>query len=191
MKIVTTYVHPPIPFRSMDWQAFDSDTYEPGCPVGHGATEEEAIADFKEVWEMHYDKPFPEEVTVFRRVSFAFGTRAAKWGEPFLAGFRFSSGLGRVPYGGFPTMALNEHEEGYRDAIDANKALQINQGKLTDAQVAEWCDEIDRAHQIKKLRLADVQPKRKAKRWENVFASVVLLGMIAVLSYLFWWKAGQ
>ena len=61
MTITTTYVHPPIPFRSMDWRAFDSDTYEPGCPIGYGATEEEAVSDFKEVWEFHYGKEFQLE----------------------------------------------------------------------------------------------------------------------------------
>lgn len=47
-KIITTYVYPPIPIRSMDWQAhFDGD--EPNdngaMLVGRGATEQEAIDD--------------------------------------------------------------------------------------------------------------------------------------------------
>ena len=45
MKIVTEYVHPPIPARNCDWSAVDDDTYEPGCPIGRGSTEAEAIAD--------------------------------------------------------------------------------------------------------------------------------------------------
>lgn len=47
-KIVTTHVFPPIPIRSMDWQAhYDGD--EPNDDgqmlVGNGATEQEAIED--------------------------------------------------------------------------------------------------------------------------------------------------
>lgn len=46
MKIRTAYVYPPIPIRQFDWSAVDDDTYDgPGCPIGTGATEQEAIAD--------------------------------------------------------------------------------------------------------------------------------------------------
>ena len=46
MNIKTNFVYPPIPIRSFDWQAYDDDTYDgEGCPLGHGATEQEAIAD--------------------------------------------------------------------------------------------------------------------------------------------------
>lgn len=49
MKIVTQYERPPIPLRGFDWIAVDADTYDgPGCPVGTGLTEAEAIADLKE-----------------------------------------------------------------------------------------------------------------------------------------------
>ena len=52
MKIVTEYVNPPIPIRSMDWIAYDDDTYcgcgECHCPLGSGATEQEAINDLLE-----------------------------------------------------------------------------------------------------------------------------------------------
>jgi hypothetical protein len=48
MNIKTENVRPPIPTRALDWQAWDDDTYEPGCPLGEGATEEEAIADLLE-----------------------------------------------------------------------------------------------------------------------------------------------
>ena len=44
MKILTEYVFPPIPLRDFDWSAV-TDNYEPGCPIGYGRTEEEAIAD--------------------------------------------------------------------------------------------------------------------------------------------------
>jgi len=47
VKIVTAFVYPPIPIRNMDWCA-TTDDYEPGCPMGNGATEAEAIADLKE-----------------------------------------------------------------------------------------------------------------------------------------------
>lgn len=43
-RIRTDYIYPPIPVRSFDWQA-TGDGYEPGCPIGHGATEREAIED--------------------------------------------------------------------------------------------------------------------------------------------------
>lgn len=44
MKIATTYDPKPIPDRRYDWSATHDD-YEPGDPVGHGATEIEAIDD--------------------------------------------------------------------------------------------------------------------------------------------------
>lgn len=43
MKIITTYVHPPLPVRTSDWSAhYDGD--EEGH-VGWGATEADAVAD--------------------------------------------------------------------------------------------------------------------------------------------------
>lgn len=50
MHIRTTFVYPPIPIRTMDWQAIDDDIYDdapdagPQC-VGVGKTEQEAIDD--------------------------------------------------------------------------------------------------------------------------------------------------
>lgn len=46
MKIITHFVYPPIPDRRWDWSAV-TDDYEPGAPMGEGATEAEAIADLK------------------------------------------------------------------------------------------------------------------------------------------------
>ena len=46
-RIVTTFVHPPIPIRSHDWCACIDGTEEDG-PYGWGATEAEAIADLQE-----------------------------------------------------------------------------------------------------------------------------------------------
>lgn len=43
-KIVTKYDPPPIPFRDCDWSAVYDD-YDLGSPIGHGATEQEAIDD--------------------------------------------------------------------------------------------------------------------------------------------------
>lgn len=43
-KIHTHYDPKPIPLRQFDWSAYD-DNYEPGCPIGWGATEAEALAD--------------------------------------------------------------------------------------------------------------------------------------------------
>jgi len=42
MKIITQYVHPPIPVRCMDWQA-TYDDYDDGDPIGSGATEWGAV----------------------------------------------------------------------------------------------------------------------------------------------------
>ena len=47
LKIVTSYVYPPIPVRSFDWSAVE-DGYEPGCPIGYGKTEAEAVQDLRE-----------------------------------------------------------------------------------------------------------------------------------------------
>lgn len=44
MKIITRYDPPPIPIRSCDWTAV-TDNYDLGSPMGHGATEADAIAD--------------------------------------------------------------------------------------------------------------------------------------------------
>lgn len=48
MKIITEHVYPPIPVRCFDWAA-TLDDYEPGDPVGRGTTEQEAIANLKEL----------------------------------------------------------------------------------------------------------------------------------------------
>ena len=45
MKIRTSHWAKPIPLRQFDWEAIDDDTYEAGCPIGYGATEQEAIDD--------------------------------------------------------------------------------------------------------------------------------------------------
>jgi hypothetical protein len=46
LRIVTRFDPPPIPQRWFDWSAIDDATYDgPGCPVGHAATEDEAIED--------------------------------------------------------------------------------------------------------------------------------------------------
>jgi hypothetical protein len=50
-KIIATLIYPPIPIRSMDWQAvYDNDEPddEGRMDVGHGVTEAEAIADLIE-----------------------------------------------------------------------------------------------------------------------------------------------
>jgi hypothetical protein len=45
------------PYRSSDWSAIDDSTYDgPGCPVGWGATEEEAIRDLLEQIEERTDE---------------------------------------------------------------------------------------------------------------------------------------
>ena len=53
MTLITEYDPPPIPTRQFDWSAIDDDTYEPGCPIGWGATEQEAIDDLLEKLNEH------------------------------------------------------------------------------------------------------------------------------------------
>lgn len=52
ITIRTNYDYPPIPVRQFDWSAIDDDTYDgaedSSCPIGHGATEEDAIEDLLE-----------------------------------------------------------------------------------------------------------------------------------------------
>lgn len=48
--VKTEHVYPPIPIRTFDWMAYDDSRYC-GCGechniVGHGTTEQEALADF-------------------------------------------------------------------------------------------------------------------------------------------------
>lgn len=42
--VLTSHDFPPIPLRHLDWSAV-TDDYEPGAPMGNGATELEAIND--------------------------------------------------------------------------------------------------------------------------------------------------
>lgn len=44
LKIVTDYSPPPIPTKAYDWSAV-LDDYEPGAPIGWGATQAAAIRD--------------------------------------------------------------------------------------------------------------------------------------------------
>lgn len=45
-RIVTIYAPPPVPWRSFDWSAHDDRLGEDTSPIGYGATEAEALADF-------------------------------------------------------------------------------------------------------------------------------------------------
>jgi hypothetical protein len=47
VTVIAINGRPPIPDRRYDWSAV-TDDYEPGHPVGHGETEEAAIADLVE-----------------------------------------------------------------------------------------------------------------------------------------------
>ena len=50
-KIITHFNYPPIPDRSCDWSAVRDDydgAEDSHCPIGHGETEAEAIADLKQ-----------------------------------------------------------------------------------------------------------------------------------------------
>lgn len=66
MNIKTHYDPKPIPIRSFDWSAIDDDTYDGhGCPVGYGASEQEAIDDLNEQLDMEADR-LAEEMFVER-----------------------------------------------------------------------------------------------------------------------------
>lgn len=54
-KIVTHHEYPPIPVRNMDWCAFYDGEEEAGG-YGYGATEAEAIADFRENYQADHDE---------------------------------------------------------------------------------------------------------------------------------------
>lgn len=54
--IRTELVYPPIPVRNWDWEAV-LDGYEPGDPIGCGATEDAAIADLLDALEQTHDAP--------------------------------------------------------------------------------------------------------------------------------------
>ena len=58
-KINTSPIFPPINVRGLDWAA-TFEGYEPGCPIGHGATEQEAIADLIEQTETTDETTFGE-----------------------------------------------------------------------------------------------------------------------------------
>jgi hypothetical protein len=48
VTISVNYWPKPIPIRHFDWSAIDSSTFDgEGCPIGYGATEQEAIDDLK------------------------------------------------------------------------------------------------------------------------------------------------
>lgn len=56
IELSTSFDYPPIPARSFDWSAIDANTFDAdwdghewryvtSCPIGSGATEQEAIDD--------------------------------------------------------------------------------------------------------------------------------------------------
>jgi hypothetical protein len=57
MIIRTSLQYPPIPVRDFDWQAYEPG-YEPGDALGHGATEEEAIAELLAALELPADTAY-------------------------------------------------------------------------------------------------------------------------------------
>jgi hypothetical protein len=54
-EVLVGFDYPPIPIRNYDYHAVDYNTYDGAedshCPIGHGATAEEAINDLKEQME--------------------------------------------------------------------------------------------------------------------------------------------
>lgn len=47
-NVVTKYEPKPIPNRNFDWTAHGDDYDGPGSPIGYGATEEEAVANYRQ-----------------------------------------------------------------------------------------------------------------------------------------------
>lgn len=47
VKIVTNYLRTPNVVRDLDWMAY-AQNWKTGDPIGHGATEQEAIDDLRE-----------------------------------------------------------------------------------------------------------------------------------------------
>jgi hypothetical protein len=70
MNIKTEYWAKPIPSRNCDWSAIDDDTYDGAedsfCPIGYGATEQEAIDQLKEMLDLCpiCDKPVDCDCTI-------------------------------------------------------------------------------------------------------------------------------
>lgn len=51
IRVVTSYVCPPIPWRDFDWQAWDDCLGADASIIGSGPTEAAAIEDFWFNWE--------------------------------------------------------------------------------------------------------------------------------------------
>lgn len=49
-EIITNFANPPIPIRSMDWNAVFYDYDDDDDRIGRGATEVEAVIDLIENW---------------------------------------------------------------------------------------------------------------------------------------------
>lgn len=47
-RIITQAVYPPVPSTRFDWCAY-RDGYEPGCPLGYGASRGAAILDLLDI----------------------------------------------------------------------------------------------------------------------------------------------
>ena len=76
-KIITHNEFPPIPIRSFDWMA-TYDNYEPGSPIGYGATEQEAIADLVENFPDESDERNAHVAEPFRSICNAFSPDVSK-----------------------------------------------------------------------------------------------------------------
>ena len=46
-KIISSFIHPPIPSRKYDWESVFED-YDEGDLIGHGETKQESIKDLKQ-----------------------------------------------------------------------------------------------------------------------------------------------
>lgn len=53
VKIVTSYLATPNAVRNLDWMAY-AENWRVGDPIGHGATEQEAIDDLREELESRF-----------------------------------------------------------------------------------------------------------------------------------------
>ena len=84
VKIHTSFDYPPIPVRSFDWSAVtdnydcdcDQDGFFSSCPIGHGATEQEAINDLIEQLRENDEDGLIEGSDAWNEINGQFGVGA-------------------------------------------------------------------------------------------------------------------
>lgn len=75
----TSFDHPPIPARSADWSAV-LDGYEPGDPIGRGATELEALMELMEMHTDNLDRASTEAMDAIEAYALRYAEdKMARW----------------------------------------------------------------------------------------------------------------